>query len=68
MKKKAAQRKTRRRRLRLSPKGRATRILYGRYIGHLRHLKPRQKALVKKIRKAKGVRAAIARARKLARA
>ncbi len=65
MKKKAAQRKTRRRRVRLSPKGRATRVLYGRYIGHLRHLKPRQKALVKKIRRSKGVRAAIAKAKRL---
>ncbi len=64
MKKRATTRKTKRRRL--SPKARATRVLYGRYIGHLRHLKPRQKALVKRIRESKGVRAAIAKARRLA--
>jgi len=40
----------------------------GRYMGYLRHLKPRQKARVRKIREAKGVRRAIQRAREMARA
>jgi hypothetical protein len=42
--------------------------LHGKYIGHLRHLKPRQKAQVRNVKEAKGVRAAIARAKVLARA
>ncbi len=50
---------------RLSPKARATMVLQGRYIGYMRQLKPRQKAQVRKIRQAKGVRAAIATARRL---
>jgi len=50
---------------RLSAKARASRVLQGRYIGYIRHLKPRQKAQVRKIRETKGVRAAIARARGL---
>lgn len=49
----------------LSAKARASLVLQGRYIGYMRHLKPRQKAQVRKIREAKGVRAAIARAREL---
>ena len=53
-------------RLRLSAKGRAALVLQGRYIGYMRHLKPLQKAQVRKIREAKGVRAAIARARRRA--
>jgi hypothetical protein len=40
--------------------------LHGRYIGYLRHLKPRQKAEVRALRARKGVKAAIKRARKLA--
>ncbi len=54
-------------RSRLSPKARASMVLQGRYMGFMRQLKPRQKARVRKIREAKGVRAAIARARGLAR-
>ena len=50
---------------RLSAKARASLVLQGRYIGYIRHLKPRQKAQVRKIRETKGVRAAIARARGL---
>ena len=50
----------------LSPKVHAARVLLGRYMGLMRYLKPRQKARVRKIREAKGVRAAIAKARKLA--
>ncbi len=42
-----------------------TPVLQDRYMGLMRHLKPRQKAEVRKIREAKGVRAAIARARRL---
>ena len=51
---------------RLSPKVRASLVLQGRYMGYVRQLKPRQKAQVRKIREAKGVRAAITRARELA--
>ena len=51
---------------RLSAKARASLVLQGRYMGFMRQLKPRQKAQVRKIREAKGVRAAIARARILA--
>ncbi len=40
-------------------------VLQGRYMGYMRQLKPRQKAQVRKIRQAKGVRAAIATARRL---
>ncbi len=50
----------------LSPKVQAARVLLGRYMGLMRYLKPRQKAQVRKIREAKGVRAAIQRARTLA--
>ena len=51
---------------RLSPKARAAMVLQGRYMGYMRQLKPRQKTQVRQIRDAKGVRAAIARARELA--
>jgi hypothetical protein len=51
---------------RISAEGRAGLRLHGKYIGHLRHLKPRQKAEVRKIKEAKGVRAAISFARRLA--
>jgi len=47
----------------LSSKARASLVLQGRYMGLMRQLKPRQKAQVRKIREAKGVRAAIARAK-----
>jgi hypothetical protein len=49
----------------LSAKARATLVLQGRYMGFMRQLKPRQKAQVRKIREAKGVRAAIVKARDL---
>jgi hypothetical protein len=52
---------------RLSPKARASLVLQGRYMGYMRQLKPRQKAQVRKIREVKGVRVAIAAARRLAR-
>src|SRR5262245_50230918 len=51
--------------VRVSAKTRAARILQGRYMGYMRQLKSRQKAQVRKMREAKGVRAAIAKARKL---
>ena len=60
--------KTPNRRIRLSTKARASMILQGRYMGYMRQLKPRQKAQVRKIREAKGVRAAIVKARAHARA
>jgi len=55
-----------RRKVRLSPKARAGLVLQGRYMGYMRQLKPRQKAQVRKVKEAKGVRAAIAKARSLA--
>lgn len=51
---------------RLSPKARASLVLQGRYMGFMRQLKPRQKAQVRKLKEAKGVRVAIVRARQLA--
>ncbi|MGE5126519.1 MAG: hypothetical protein ACM3PV_09510 [Betaproteobacteria bacterium] len=56
-----------RRRLRLSPRRRAALKLQGQYMGYLRGLKPRQKARVKALAAAKGVRAAVGLARGLAR-
>ena len=53
---------------RLTAKARASLVLQGRYMGYMRQLKPRQKAQVRRIREAKGVRVAIALARKVARA
>ena len=55
------------RKLRLSPARRAALRRQGQYMGHLRNLKARQKARVKALREAKGFRAAITLARKLAR-
>jgi len=40
--------------------------MQGRYMGYMRQLRPRQKAQVRRIREAKGVRAAITQARHLA--
>jgi hypothetical protein len=51
---------------RLSPKGRASLVLQGRYMGYMRQLKPRQKAQVRKVKEVKGVRAAIRAAKDLA--
>jgi len=51
---------------RLSPKARASLVLQGRYMGFMRQLKPKQKAQVRKLKEAKGVRAAIATAKRLA--
>lgn len=55
-----------RRQPRFSAKARASLVLQGRYMGYMRQLKPKQKAQVRKVREAKGVRVAIARARQLA--
>ena len=61
-------RKASRRRSRLSAKARASLKLRGRYMGLMKNLKRAQKAQVRKIKEATGFRAAIAKARKLARA
>lgn len=62
----AAPSKPSRRRLTLSPARRRALRLHGRYLGFIRQLRPRQRAEVRALRARKGVRAAIARARKLA--
>jgi hypothetical protein len=54
------------RRRRLSAKIRAALVLQGRYMGFMRQLKPRQKIQVRKVKETRGVRPAIATARKLA--
>jgi len=53
---------------RLSAKARASMVLQGRYMGLMKNLKRGQKAQVRKVKEAKGFRAAIAKARKLAQA
>jgi hypothetical protein len=55
-----------RRRLRLSPARRRALKLQGSYLGYMRQLKPVQKARVKAMKAKKGMRAAIAAARKMA--
>ena len=55
-----------RRRRRLTPAQHAALKLQGRYMGTMRGLKPTQKAKVKRIRAQRGIRAAIAAARRLA--
>src|SRR5882672_598068 len=50
---------------RLSANARASLVLQGRYMGFMRQLKPKQKAQVRRIRAANGVRMAIQRARRL---
>jgi hypothetical protein len=57
--------KSPRRKLRLTPERRAALKLQGQYMGYLRGLRPGQKAQVKKIRVEKGIRAAIAAARRI---
>ena len=57
----------RRRKPRLSAAQRAALKLQGKYMGTMRGLKPRQIAEVKRIREAKGIRAAIKAAERLAR-
>ena len=55
-----------RRKIKITPARRKALQLHGKYMGYLRHLKPRAKAKVRELRLKKGLRAAIARARKLA--
>jgi len=55
-----------RRKLKLMPARLKALRLHGRYLGYMRQLKSRAKAEVRALRAKKGVRAAIARARKLA--
>ena len=55
-----------RRKLRLTAEHRKALKLQGRYIGTMRNLGPRKKARVKKVRAEKGIRAAIAEARRMA--
>lgn len=50
---------------RLSPERRAALVLQGQYIGHLRMLPPRQQAQVARLRREKGIRAAIRHAKGL---
>lgn len=57
----------RRAKLKLSPQRRAALKLQGQYMGNLRNLKPRQKARVRAVRKASGLRASIRLAKRLAR-
>ena len=54
-----------RRKVRMTPARRAALKLQGQYMGYMRNLKPQQKAKVKKIRTGKGIRAAIAAAKRL---
>ena len=54
------------RKLRLSPARRKALQLHGQYLGYVRQLKPRAKAQVRALRAKKGIRVAIAKARKLA--
>src|SRR5262245_17785629 len=54
-----------RRKLKITPARRAALKLQGQYMGYMRALKPRQKSKVKKTRETKGIRAAIAAARRL---
>lgn len=53
------------RKLKITPARRAALKLQGQYMGYMRNLKPRQKAQVKNIKAAKGIRAAIATAKRL---
>jgi hypothetical protein len=55
-----------RRKMTITPARRVQLKLQGQYLGYMRGLKPHQKSQVKKIRAAKGVRAAIAAAKRLA--
>lgn len=55
------------RKLRLSPKRRAQLKLQGLYIGYVRQLRPKQKAEVRAILEQKGMGAAVARAKRVAR-
>jgi hypothetical protein len=60
-----AARKTRRRRIKMSPRVRALRQLQGKYMGYVRRLKPAEKARVRAVREKQGMEAAIRLARSL---
>lgn len=53
------------RKLKLSPARKAALAIQGEYIGHMRHLGARDKAKVKAVKAAKGMKAAVALAKKL---
>ena len=53
------------RKLKLSPARKAALAIQGEYIGHMRHLTARNKAKVKALKAAKGMKAAVALAKKL---
>ena len=55
----AANGRTRRRRVSISPKVRALRKLQGKYMGYVRRLKPAEKARVRVVREKQGMQAAI---------
>ena len=55
-----------RRRPNLSPKARAALKLQGQYMGHMRQLKPAQKAIVRAVKAKSGTKAAIRKAQELA--
>ncbi len=55
-----------RRKLQITPARRAALKLQGQYMGYMRQLKPRQKARVRKVLATKGIRAAIAAAKRIA--
>ena len=61
----AAKGKKVRRRPRLSPEQREALKLQGKYMGTMRGLSPKRRAVVKKIREEKGIRAAIIAARRM---
>ncbi len=54
-----------RRKLTITPARRAALKLQGQYMGYLRNLKPKQKTVVKALRLQKGIRPAIAMAKKM---
>jgi hypothetical protein len=64
----AAQREAPAKKTKMSASRLAALKLHGQYIGYMRNLKPRQKAQVQALRASKGVDAAIALGKKLARA
>ena len=53
------------RKLKLSPARKAALAIQGEYIGHMRHLNARDKTKVKALKAAKGMKAAVALAKKL---
>ena len=62
----STKRSTQKRRVAISPKVRALRRLQGKYMGTMRGLNPSKRAVIKKIRATKGIRAAISAAQRMA--